>query len=214
MVLEGLTEFLGNLVISWITTFGYFGIFFVIVLESIIVPIPSEVILPFAGFLAYQDKLNLILVILFATLGSVVASWIAYYIGYYGGIPFFRKYGKYMFIGEKELKHSEDWFKKHGHKAVFFGRMIPGIRSLISIPAGIAKMGIKKFTAYTALGSLPWNVALVSFGFALGPEWAQIGKYMDIINNLVAVGLVIAVVYLIYRFRNKITNGLRKRFRR
>lgn len=202
-MLGGITEFLGGLIISWISLFGYFGIFFVIVLESIIVPIPSEFILPFAGFLVYQGSLDFVLVIIAATVGSVFSSIISYYIGYYGGRPFFKKYGKYMLITEKELKSSEKWFEKHGHKAVFAGRMIPGIRSLISIPAGIAKMKMGRFLAYTTLGSLPWNIALVYIGFALGEQWQTIGQYLDILDIIVVIGVILFVVYLIYRLKSR-----------
>jgi len=151
----------------------------VMVIESIIVPIPSEAVLPFAGFLIYQQKLDFLLTLLAATLGATLSAVLAYHIGLLGGLPLVRRLGRYMFISQQELDRNERFFKQHGEKAVFFGRMIPGIRSIISIPAGMGKMGVRRFTLFTFFGSMTWCFALIYAGFALGPHWDTVISLID-----------------------------------
>jgi membrane protein DedA with SNARE-associated domain len=199
----GVIEFLVELILALVSAFGYVGIFLAVVIESIIVPIPSELILPFAGYLAYTGEFNLWILLVVVTLGSVVASVIAYAIGYYGGLPFLRKYGKYMFISEEHLVNAEKWFDVHGTKAVLFGKFIPGIRSIISLPAGIARMNIWKFIIYSAVGSIPWNAGLVFLGYVLGPEYSKITEYSEVIDWIGLTALLLVLGYIIYKIKKK-----------
>lgn len=199
---------LTNFIIDMIETMGYPGIFLIMVLEGILTPIPSEIIMPFAGYLSSpgsQQSFNLYLVIFVGTLGATVGSTVAYYIGYYLGRGFILKYGKYFFLSESRLKRVEQWFEKFGNKAVFFGHSIPGTRSFISFPAGIAKMNIGNFVVFTFCGALIWTSVLSCLGFWLGEQWMIIVDKFEILDVVVIIALIISLIayYLIYRNRNK-----------
>lgn len=173
-------------------------------LSSICIPIPSEVVLLFAGYLAFQGKLNMIAVISSGVMGNLVGSIIAYYIGLKGGRPLFLRYGKYVFVKEKELRWAENWFERFGHETVFFGRMVPVIRAFISVPAGIAEMNFVKFNIYTFLGILPWSIGLAYGGFVLGGKWEKIVKYFSGFSWIIIVILIIAILaFLLFRMKQK-----------
>ena len=199
---------LTNFIIDVIETMGYPGLFLIMVLEGIMTPIPSEIILPFAGYLsspASHHSFDLYLVIFVGTSGATVGSTVAYYIGYYLGRGFILKYGKYIFLSEERLERVELWFEKFGNKAVFFGHSIPGTRSFISFPAGIAKMNIGNFVVYTFCGALIWTSVLSCLGFWLGERWMTIVDTVEILDVIVIVTLIISlIVYcLIYRHKNQ-----------
>ena len=199
---------LTNFIIDVIETMGYPGIFLIMVLEGIMTPIPSEIIMPFAGYLSSpssHQSFNLYLVILVGTLGATVGSTVAYYIGYYLGRGFILKYGKYIFLSEERLERVEQWFEKYGNKAIFFGHSIPGTRSFISFPAGIAKMNIGNFIVYTFCGALIWTSVLSCLGFWLGEQWMTIVDTVEILDAIVIVTLIISLIvyYLVYRNKNK-----------
>lgn len=177
------------------------------VIESIIVPVPSEAVLPFAGFLIYQQKLDFLLTLLAATSGATLSAVLAYYIGLLGGLPLVRRLGRYMLISERELDRNERFFKQHGEKAVFFGRMIPAIRSIISIPAGMGKMDVRRFTLFTFFGSMTWCFTLIYAGFALGPHWDTIVSLIDQFELLIIflVAILVGVHIANYKGRVKLS---------
>ena len=158
--------------------FGYLGIIFAMFAENVFPPIPSELIMPAAGFAVARGDLNLILVILAGTLGSVLGALPLYYLGRLLNedrlMVFTQKYGKYVFVKPSDIRSSSVWFDKHGSKAVFFGRMVPGIRSFISIPAGMSKMPILPFLVFTALGSSIWTSLLTIAGYYFGENYEVI----------------------------------------
>ena len=194
-----MVEWLSNLVIDMIKASGYWGVFFTMAVESACVPFPSEVIMPFAGLLVWQGKMTLWAITLAGALGNLAGSIAAYLIGAFGGRPFLERYGKYLLISKKKLAVADGWFARYGSKAVFFSRMMPIIRTFISLPAGIARMNFLKFVIYTFIGALPWCLLLGYLGVLLGPQWERIKPYFHILDILVAVAIVVLVVYLVLK---------------
>ncbi len=192
-------ETLSSFVIAIIEHLGYAGVFVGMTLESTGLPLPSEIIMGFAGYVVWEGKLTLLGITLAGTLGCLAGSLIAYGIGAYGGRPLLERYGKYVLIRKNELDRGEQWFAKHGESAVFISRLLPVVRSVISYPAGIVRMDIKRFSLYTVLGSLPFCFAFAYAGVALGPHWEDIRGLLRYFNIAVIVGLVVLVGYLIYR---------------
>lgn len=196
MMIEKIIEWV-NLIILKI---GYAGIIFFMFLESTMVPIPSEIIMPFAGYLAAQRKMNFLLVVLTSGIGSLLGSIFSYYLGYYGGRHFIKNIGKYVFLDEKRLRWTENWFKKNGEKTIFIARFIPVVRHLISMPAGIGKMNILKFCIYTFTGAIIWNGILTYMGLYLGANYFIIHEYSKIIDWIVLFALIASITYYIWRF--------------
>jgi|SRR6185369_8438773 len=163
-----LTEFLSNLALSIIHSLGYSGVFILSALESAAIPIPSEIVLPFSGFLVISGQFNFWAVVLIATFANYVGSTVLYWIGRSGGRWILERYGKYVLIQKHDIEVGDAWFHRHGSKAVFFGRLLPVIRTFISLPAGVNRMNFKKFSLYTVAGALPWNAALVYVGIKTG----------------------------------------------
>ena len=168
---------LANFIIKIISDSGYFGITFLMALESACIPIPSEVIMPFAGYLVAIKKLSLIWVIIWGAIGNLTGSIIAYWAGAYGGRSFILKYGKYILLKQEELDKAQRFFDKYGNLSIFFSRILPIVRTFISFPAGIAKMSFRKFCFYTFIGSLIWSAILSYIGVFLGENWESIGIY-------------------------------------
>ncbi len=203
-----IVETLSNFIISFIEQLGYAGVFVGMTLESIGLPIPSEIIMTFAGYVVWKGGLTLIGITLAGTLGCLAGSLIAYGIGLWGGRPLLERYGKYVLIRKSELDWADKWFEKYGDSAVFISRLLPVVRTFISFPAGIVRMDVKKFSLYTVLGSLPWCFALAYIGVLLGPHWQDIEglfKYLDI---AVVVGIIALVAYLVYH-RERIVSHIR-----
>lgn len=194
----GIIETVTGFAIYLIENLGYWGVFIAMTLESTCIPLPSEVIMPLAGFVVYEGKMSLIGITIAGVMGNLVGSLIAYFIGLKGGRPFLEKYGKYVFISHNKLEMAHSWFDKYGHEAVLISRCLPIIRTFISLPAGIAEMDLKKFIIYTLLGSIPWVLALGYIGVMLGPNWNTIEKYFRYMDVLVVVGAIILIAYLIY----------------
>jgi membrane protein DedA with SNARE-associated domain len=192
-------ETLSNFVIATIEHLGYAGVFVGMTLESTGLPLPSEIIMGFAGYVVWEGKLTLLGITLAGTLGCLAGSLIAYGIGAYGGRPLLERYGKYVLIRKSELDRGEEWFVKHGESAVFISRLLPVVRSVISYPAGIVRMDIKRFSLYTVLGSLPFCFAFAYAGVALGPHWEDIRGLLRYFNIAVIVGVVVLIGYFIYR---------------
>lgn len=192
-MIESILSVVSNFIINFISDTGYLGITVLMAIESAAIPVPSEIIMPFSGYLVSQGNFNFWLVSLWGTLGNVFGSIIAYYIGFWGGRPLIEKYGKYIFIRKHELDRADNWFNRYGQSTVFFSRLLPAVRTFISLPAGIAKMKIEKFIFYTFVGSLPWVVGLTYIGYKLGGEWESIRRYfhrLDLVIGVIAVGLV------------------------
>ncbi len=189
-----------HFVTGTISAVGYFGVFSLMVLESACIPIPSEIIMPFSGFLVSAGKFNLILVTLAAAFGNLTGAVITYLIGYYGGRPFVIKYGRYFFVKEKEVHHAEKFFERWGEFAVLIARNLPIVRTFISLPAGVAEMNFIKFAIYSFVGSLPWCFALAYIGYLLGANWMVIRRYGDILDIIVGIGIVIFIGKVIWDY--------------
>lgn len=187
---------------GFISTMGYLGIFITMTVQSALIPIPSEVVMPFSGFLVASGRFSLWGVVLIGTLGNLVGSWLAYAFGYWGHEKvvrkFIRKWGKWILISEHELDTVEHWFEQKGEIIVFVSRLLPGVRTIISLPAGIARMNFLSFTNYTIIGSFIWSYLLALIGKVLGENWHTIGKYfhgLDAIIIIAGVGLIAFYIY-------------------
>ena len=198
-----------DLVTQIYSAVGYLGVALWVAIESVIIPIPSELVLPFAGFLVGQGTAiepltgqpwNVILVTLFGTVGATLGALVAYAIGWYGGRPIIERWGRYLGITPDDLDRADDFFARHGDAAAFFGRMVPIIRSLVSFAAGIAHMRLGRFIVFTFLGSLPWTLALVVAGMVMGANWEEIGGILKRFEYLVlAILVVIALLWIWFR---------------
>ncbi len=172
-------------------------------IESALIPMPSEVTMPFSGFLVNTGKFNLWFIVIAGTAGNLIGSLLAYVLGYYGEDlivrKFIRKYGKYILISEHEYNRSEKWFRKYGEIIVFISRLLPAVRTYISLPAGIAKMNIVKFTVYTTIGSFLWSLLLAYIGVVLGSKWQTIGSFFHAFDAIIVVALSILVIWYVRR---------------
>ncbi|MGB9977638.1 DedA family protein [Methanobacterium sp.] len=199
--MTSIIELVSNFAINIISSLGYWGVFIGMTIESACIPLPSEVIMPFAGFAVSEGKMTLLGITIAGTLGNLLGGLIIYFIGLKEGRPLLEKYGKYILISHSKLDKADHWFEKYGHEAVLIGRMLPVIRTFISLPAGIARMDLKKFIIYTLLGSLPWTFALAYIGVQLGPHWELIKGYFHILDIIVAIGIIGVLAYLIYKYK-------------
>ena len=197
MVALDIISALANFVIQIISNTGYLGIFVLMILESALIPIPSEIIMPFSGYLVSTGKFNLIGVVIAGGAGNLVGSLIAYFIGIKLGRAIILKYGKYILLKKSHLDWAESFFEKHGNKTAFVTRLLPGIRTYISLPAGIAKMNLKKFSLYTFVGSIIWSAMLAYVGIALGEEWPKIRQYSHYIDIAVIIGIIIVIIIIV-----------------
>ncbi len=171
-------------------------------IEGILTPIPSEIIIPFAGFLAAEGTFWLPLVIIVGTLGATLGSTVAYYIGYYLGRPFVLKYGRWFGVRERHVDKAEGWFKKHGDVTILVSHSLPGTRSFISFPAGIVKMRLRNFVIFTFFGALIWTTVLAVAGFYLATQWENIiGVVGSLEIVIIIVFLVLLITYLWFRYR-------------
>ncbi len=205
-MISAILSSLASLIISIISSAGYFGVAALSALESACIPIPSEVIVTFSGYLASIGRFSVWTVVLWATIGNLAGSLAAYAVGYWGGRPFIRRYGKYVFLREEELEHADVWFKRYGSPAIFFSRMLPIVRTFISLPAGIGRMNLKKFIAYTFLGALPWNLGLTYLGVALGENWKSLEVYFRKFDYIILVILIIGIGWWVKRHLLKKNN--------
>jgi len=190
---------LASLTIKVISGSGYLGITSLMALESACIPIPSEVIMPFAGYLVTTGRFSLLWIIILGAIGNLIGSIVAYGVGFYGGRPFIKKYGKYILITDEELDRADNFFRKHGSLSVFFSRLLPIVRTFISLPAGIAKMPFWKFSFYTFIGSLFWSAILAYLGVFLGNKWQSIEFYFKKFDWLIGILLVAGIIYFIYK---------------
>lgn len=200
-----MTSFLASLssfATTIISTLGYPGLVAIMVLENVFPPIPSEVVLPFAGHLSSLGIFNFWLVVLSGMIGSIGGAEILYAIGFYGNERvikrLIRRFGRWALITEDDLEKAERWFKKHGPKAVFMARLVPVVRSLISVPAGIAKMPQGSFLFYTALGTTLWSFILACLGKILGENWRMISRWVNNYEQVTLVAITFAIIIFIY----------------
>jgi len=193
-------EKLIEVVNSIILLIGYPGIMFLMFLESTMFPIPSEIVMPFAGYLVAEGKLSFALVVFLSGIGSILGSLFSYYIGYYGGRPLVNKVGHYFLLDGKKLDWAENWFKKQGDITIFISRFIPVIRHVISLPAGIGKMNLSKFCIYTFVGATIWNGILTYLGYYLGKNYLLVHEYSQILDYIVIVLIILGLIYYIWYF--------------
>ena len=195
----------GQLVTEEIAKYGYAAIFLLMVLESACVPIPSEVTMLFAGalvsapFLAPEHQLDLVAVAVIGAGANLVGSWLAYWAGYAGGRPLVDRWGRYLLLRPHEIDRAHAWFDRYGQEAVFFGRLLPVVRTFISLPAGVARMNVWKFSLYTVLGCLPWTFGLAFLGYKLGERWDEVERFLRPVSWLVAALVVTAVGWWAWR---------------
>ncbi|MDD5738447.1 MAG: DedA family protein [Candidatus Pacebacteria bacterium] len=194
-----ITETIIQYITTLISSGGYFFVFFLMILESTALPVPSEAVMPFAGFLIFTGQFSFLGVIVFSALGSIVGSLISYYIGFYEGKPFILKFGKYFLLKPRDLVKAENFFGKHGEKTIFISRFIPIIRHLISLPAGAAKMKIFKFSIYTITGATLWNTFLAWAGFSLKQNWQKFDQYAKYFDYIFLIAIIIFLTIFIYK---------------
>lgn len=200
--MESLLEPLFQAITEVIAAFGYWGVAVGMAIESACIPLPSEIILPFGGYLVSIGRLEFWGTVLAGTVGGTMGSIVAYYAGLSGGRPFLKKYGRYIFFSEKEFAVAERWFQRYGEATVFFTRLLPVIRTFISLPAGIAGMPFGRFVIYTFLGSLPWSMALVYAGKVLGSNWDALSPYFHRFDLILGLGILV-LLFLYFRHRRR-----------
>ncbi len=192
-------ETIASWCISVITAGGYGGLFLLSLLENLCVPIPSEIIMPFSGYLALTGQFNVVWVLVVATIANLLGSIIVYAICRTGGRAVLHRYGKYIFLTREKLDAWDVWFLAHGPATVFWGRFVPTVRVLVSIPAGVAKMKFRDFFMYTLAGSLIWNSILVYIGYAAGQHWDVLGTYFHKFDIVLLVIVGAAIIWWVAR---------------
>lgn len=198
-MLKELAADLVDLILDW----GYLGVFVLMTIESSFIPFPSEIVLIPAGYLASKGEMHIGMIMLSALGGSMIGAFINYYLALLLGRKILSKYGKYFFIKENALQKMDDYFEKHGHISTFIGRLLPGIRQLISIPAGLARMNLAVFSIYTALGAFFWAFILVMLGYTIGENQELLDAYLKQITFVVVVILVLLALWYIRYQKNK-----------
>ena len=202
-MLEKVITALAVWIMSVISTMGYGGVVLLMAIESACIPLPSEIIMPFAGFLVFKGEMTLWGVALAGAVGCVVGSIPAYYLGMIGGRPLVEKYGKYVLISKRDLEFADRAFAKHGDIIIFIGRLLPAVRTFIAFPAGVAKMNMPKFIIYTFIGSLIWCYILAFAGFKTGEHWQDLKVYFHEFHYVIAaLGMIFVVWYVRRHFKH------------
>jgi membrane protein DedA with SNARE-associated domain len=200
-----LLEHVGHFITSFISHSGYLGIVTLMGIESACIPIPSEVIMPFSGYLVFLGRFKLMWVALAGASGCNAGSAVAYAVGYYGGRPLAERYGYYLWISKTDLELADRWFDRFGDWAVFFARLVPVVRTFIALPAGIARMKFLDFNVYTFLGSLPWCLALAYAGVKLGSRWTVLRRYFHQLDTAILVVILAGLALFVYhRWRHRL----------
>jgi len=192
-------EIIGSWIINVISHLGYFGVVLLMAIESANIPLPSEIIMPFSGYLVSTGQFNLWWVGFFGAVGCVFGGALSYWIGMIGGRPLIEKYGKYILISHHDLDMADRWFKKYGEITAFVGRLLPIVRTFISFPAGIAKMNFKKFLLYSFLGSLPFCIFLAWVGQKMGENWNSLKKYFHEFDLAIGLAIIAGIIWYVYR---------------
>ena len=199
---------MSDFVLNLINEFGYFGMFLGMILEAVIIIIPSELILATGGILAGKGIFSFLGAFITGIIGSVFCAVIIYAMGYFGGIAFVKRFGKFFFMKEKDLDKTDSWFEKYGLIAACIGRNVPIIRTLISLPIGIARLSFKRFLIYTLIGSIPWTFVFVYFGYTLGNNWTVIS---EITSKMKYPIRILIILLLILWITTKIINIYKKK---
>lgn len=200
-------EQLFHFVVDYIAVWGYAGIILGMALESACIPVPSELIFGFAGYLVYLGQLDFTPSVIAGVVGGLIGSIIAYLVGFYGGQPFIAKYGRYVFLSHHHVELAQKWFDRYGLKATFFSRLLPIVRTFISLPAGFAGVNFGKFVIYTLLGSIPWTIALIYAGQLMGENWQALNAIGHTASLVVAVSLVVIAIY--YYRKNRTQSNIK-----
>ncbi|MBI1950221.1 MAG: DedA family protein [Acidobacteria bacterium] len=194
-------------VLKWMAAFitstigglGYFGVFLMMAIESAAIPLPSEIIMPFSGYLVYRGEFTLHGAAFWGAAGCVFGSWAAYAVAAWGGRPFLERYGRYVLISHRDLELSERLFRRFGSPIIFFSRLLPVVRTFISLPAGLARMPLLRFSAYTFLGSYPFCYALAYLGYGLGEHWHALESHFRKFDILIGILLIVGAVWWVRR---------------
>jgi membrane protein DedA with SNARE-associated domain len=197
-LIETIITELSRFIIAAISMFGYVGIVLTMAIESACIPLPSEIIMPFSGYLVTTGQFTMLGVTLAGAIGNVVGSVAAYYAGIWGGRPFVERYGPYFLVSRKDLDLADRWFQKYGEAAVFFSRMLPVVRTFISLPAGVARMNFPRFVLFTFIGALPWCYLLAYIGLKMGERWDQLRGYFHQFDIVIGLGLAVVVGYFLW----------------
>jgi membrane protein DedA with SNARE-associated domain len=197
-LIEGLIAKLGLFVISVISTLGYFGVTMLMAIESACIPLPSEVIMPFSGYLVHTGQFNLWLLAFMGALGCNLGSLVAYEIGYHGGRPLVERFGSYIFLNQHDLDLTDRFFGRFGDVTVLISRMLPVVRTFIALPAGIARMPRLRFHLYTFIGSFPWCLGLAYLGMKAGEHWNYLGKYFHQFDKVIGAIILIGVIWFVW----------------
>jgi len=202
LLLENLIGVLAAWIIATISSIGYLGIALLMAIESACIPLPSEIIMPFAGYLVSTGQMNIWFVALAGAIGCVLGSLVAYWVGMKGGRPLIEKYGRYVLVSKHDLDLADRWFSKYGEAIIFTSRLLPAIRTFIAFPAGVARMDLKRFVIYTFAGSLPWCLGLAYVGQLLGEKWNKddtLKTWFHRFDFLIGIAAVILVAWWIWR---------------
>jgi membrane protein DedA with SNARE-associated domain len=182
---------------------GFPAVLGLMTLESACIPVPSEVIQLFAGYLVSQDRMSLFAAVSAGVIGNLLGSWIAWAVGYWGGRPAIERYGRYIHVTPARLDRAQGWFDRHGEVTVLVGRCLPIVRTFISLPAGIARMPFWRFTIFTVIGCIPWVFALTLIGVWVGPSWERWRHRLEYLDYIVAAAILAGIVYLYIRSRRR-----------
>lgn len=193
-----------QVVIDYMDVWGYTAIVVLMALESACIPVPSELIFGFAGYLVYLGRIEFTIAVVAGVIGGLIGSIVAYLVGYFGGKPFVLKYGKYIFLSKQHVEMAQKWFDRYGLQAVFYSRLLPILRTFISLPAGFAGVDFVKFIIYTVLGSIPWTIALLYGGMLLGENWKTINEIGHQASLIVGLGIVVVAGYYFMRSKRKL----------
>jgi len=196
--IEWIITELSKFVIATISLFGYSGIVLTMAIESACIPLPSEIIMPFSGYLVTTGQFTLLGVTLAGAIGNVLGSIVAYYAGVWGGRPLVERYGRYFLVSPHDLEIADRWFMKYGEAAVFFSRMLPVVRTFISLPAGIARMNFPRFVIFTFVGALPWCYLLAYIGVVMGEQWEHLRDYFHQFDIVIGLFLAIGLGYFLW----------------
>jgi membrane protein DedA with SNARE-associated domain len=198
-ILAGISSFIVQTIASW----SYGGVVGLMAIESANIPLPSEVIMPFAGFLVAQGEANLWLVGLAGGLGCTIGSAFSWWLGAWGGKPLVRRYGHYVLLAEHDVERGERWLRRYGHSIAFFSRLVPVVRTFISFPAGIAKVNLPLFLLYTFLGSVIWSTGLAWVGMKMGENWENLKVYFHDFDTVILLVIFLGVVWWVWRHVKK-----------
>ncbi len=193
---------LSAIIVAVISAMGYWGVVLLMAIESACIPLPSEIIMPFAGYLVSRGEMNIWGVGIAGAVGCVLGSLVAYWVGMYGGRPLIEKYGKYVLISRQDLELADRWFSRYGEAIIFTSRLLPAVRTFIAFPAGVARMNLTRFIIYTFAGSLPWCLGLAYVGQKLGEKWNKdetLKTYFHRFDFLIGIIGLIAVVWWVRR---------------